>query len=910
MKTFLKISLVVAVLLGLGIAGISAIVIHFSFDLPQISSLADYHPPMPSIILARDGTVLSELGKEKREVVKLSEIPKIVIDSFLAAEDDKFFEHKGVDYWGMTRAMLANLRAGRVVQGGSTITQQVAKSLLLSSERSFGRKIKDFLLAQKIEQRFTKEEILFLYLNQMYFGGSYYGVKSAFKGYYGKELNEVTVAESAMIAGLLVAPGRYSPYVNPEYARKRQEYVLGRLYSTKKITEEQYKAALAEKIKFRLRGKGTFKAPYFTDWVRQRVIELVGEEKFLAEGFKVQTTLDWELQQAAEKWVLTGAKEVDKRQGFKGPIKHLDDEEKIAKFEFESRRNTLKERSTFFTIGDDYEKNYELDFRIDDLKKLADYKKKLSDKFSKSKVFSPGIMETDSFLTQLTEDESYEALVTAVDDTSKLIYVSVGGVPGIIPFSHYAWAHERKLSEHGQYFAPVSKPSKVAKPGDVVLVQLKKIGVPLWSQLSTDAQKAYGKFPEAAEVKKQKYLLCALDQHPEVQSSLLSINPQNGEIYAFVGGTDFERSKYNRVIQALRQPGSSFKPIIYAAALENGFAPNSIIIDSPEALGGVDQGLNWKPKNYDGKFLGPVTLRTALEHSRNIPAIKVADQVGISKILDFSERIGFGAKLPRELSIALGTFGVSLFDLVTTFAIFPNQGKMIDAKSIVSIVDRNGNRYELDEALKLKKVADAEREKVLKPVSTAEIKKAPETTGIADKSKMNAYQATLGGNQVYDPRLAYVMSHLMKGVMTYGTGAKAHDLSPYIAGKTGTTNNYVDAWFVGFSPQILTGVWIGFDDNNTLGYGETGGGAALPIWKEFMRLALKKYGDIDFVAPPGVVTAVIDKETGMPTRPGAPRAFTEYFVEGTEPGSKAPINANGEKGGANILDEDEYFNRQ
>ena len=910
MKTFLKITLVLAVLVGLGIAGVSAIVVHFSFDLPQISSLADYHPPMPSIILARDGTVLSELGKEKREVVKLSEIPKIVVDSFLAAEDDKFFEHKGVDYWGMTRAMLANLRAGRVVQGGSTITQQVAKSLLLSSERSFGRKIKDFLLAQKIEQRFTKEEILFLYLNQMYFGGSYYGVKSAFKGYYGKELNEVSVAESAMIAGLLVAPGRYSPYVNPEYARKRQEYVLGRLYATKKITEEQYKAAMAEKIKFRLRGKGTFKAPYFTDWVRQRVIDLVGEEKFLAEGFKVQTTLDWELQQAAEKLVLSGAKEVDKRQGFKGPIKHLDDEDKIVKFEFESRRNILKERSTFFTIGDDFEKNFELDFRIDDLKKLAEYKKKLSDKFSKSKVFSPGIMDSDSFLTQLTEEESYEALVTQVDDTSKLIYVSVGGIPGIIPFANYTWAHERKLSEHGQYFAPVTKPSKVVQPGDVVLVQLKKVGVPLWPQMAAEAQKAYTRLPEVAEAKKQKYLLCALDQYPEVQSSLLSINPQNGEIYAFVGGTDFERSKYNRVIQALRQPGSSFKPIIYAAALENGFAPNSIIIDSPEALGGVDQGLNWKPKNYDGKFLGPVTLRTALEHSRNIPAIKVADQVGISKILDFSERIGFGAKLPRELSIALGTFGVSLYDLVTTFAIFPNQGKMVDAKSIVSIVDRNGNRYEIDEAIKLKKVADAEREKALKPVSTSEIKKAPETTGVVDKTRMNPYLATLGGNQVYDPRLAYVMSHLMKGVMTYGTGAKAHDLSPYIAGKTGTTNNYVDAWFVGFSPLILTGVWIGFDDNNTLGFGETGGGAALPIWKEFMRLALKKYGDIDFVPPPGVVSSIIDKETGASAHAGSPRAFTEYFVEGTEPGTKVPINTNGEKSGTKILDEDEYFNRQ
>ena len=256
MKLFLKFSLVLFGLGVLAIAGVVGVIIHFSFDLPQITSLSEYQPPTPSVILARDGTVLSELGKEKREMVKLKEIPTLVINSFLAAEDDSFFQHKGVDYWGMTRAMLANLRAGKVVQGGSTITQQVAKSLFLTSERSFGRKIKDFLLAQKIEERFSKEEILFLYLNQMYFGGSYYGVKSAFKGYYGKELAEVTPAETAMIAGLLVAPGRYSPYVSPEYARRRQAYVLERMYKTNKITEEQYKSALVEKIKFRLRGTG------------------------------------------------------------------------------------------------------------------------------------------------------------------------------------------------------------------------------------------------------------------------------------------------------------------------------------------------------------------------------------------------------------------------------------------------------------------------------------------------------------------------------------------------------------------------------------------------------------------------------------------------------------------------------
>ena len=331
-------SLVKKILIALTVGTISmgiltfSVIAYFSFSLPQISSLKDYRPSIPSQILAKDGTVLAEIGKEKRSITQVEEIPKRIINAFLSAEDDNFYEHTGVDYFGVLRAAIANLRAGKVVQGGSTITQQVAKSLLLSSERSISRKIKDFLLARKIEKKLSKQEILFLYLNQVYLGGGYYGIKAAIKGYYEKELTEASIAETAMIAGLLVAPGKYSPYVNPKYAKKRQRYVLGRMFATNKITEKEYQDALSEKIKFRARKSNHFKAGHFTDWVRQRVIGLVGKEKFLNGGFKVLTTLDWDLQQVAEKEVLKGAKQIDKRQGFKGPIGFVEPEKHLEIF--------------------------------------------------------------------------------------------------------------------------------------------------------------------------------------------------------------------------------------------------------------------------------------------------------------------------------------------------------------------------------------------------------------------------------------------------------------------------------------------------------------------------------------------------------------------------------------------------
>lgn len=878
---------IILTLLGLSfIAGVTGAVVftYFNLDLPKIDKLQDYKPNLASQIFSKDGVLLAELGLEKREIVEMQDVPARVIDAFLSAEDDKFFEHKGVDYFGLARAMFANFRAGKVVQGGSTITQQVAKSLLLSSERSITRKVKDFILAQRIEEKLNKKEILYLYLNQVYLGGGYYGIKAAAHGYYSKELKDMTVAEAAMLAGLLVAPGKYSPYVNPQAARKRQHYVLERMYKLAKITKSQYDQALAEKTIYRIR-EDELKAGYFTEWVRQKVVETVGEKPFLVDGFKIRTTLDWELQKVAEEQVKRGIKEIDKRQGYKGPFAHIGDEE-LVKFEKESRRNIYKKRSQFFSIGENNEKMYEFVF---DEKKYDEIKigEKGSREAAADEYFVPGLNDGDDLPNVLETNVQYEAVVTKLDDVSRVVYVSLGGSPGIIPFDNFKWAHKRSINENTSYYQEVTKPSTILRVGDLIHVQMTKKSAPLVGYLGKEGIAALAKSKNAAQVRNQKYIVCLLDQVAEVQGALFSMDVRTGEIISYVGGSDYKISKFNRVIQAKRQPGSAFKPILFSAALEHGYNASTIVMDTPEAMPGFDSASSWKPKNYEGGFKGPVTVRTSLEESRNIPTIKMADKVGVGTILKFADRIGFNAKLDNNLSIALGTFGVSPRDLVTSFAIYPNGGKFVTPKAIVSVIDRDGKKYVINEIEKDMKIPGLEKKDETLEPSTAPFLK------------------NLGDKQVYDTRLAYVMTSLMKGVVVSGTAASARDLSSNIGGKTGTTNDYVDAWFVGFTSNVVTGVWNGFDDNKTLGHGETGGRSALPVWKEYMRANIRKFGDQPFEIPAGISQVWVHKETGRKVAPNSPGAIIEFFAEDSELGANAT-----EGGGARATGDDEYYENQ
>lgn len=905
------------ILIG-GVTGVS-IIAYYSFGLPKISSLADYNPPVSSQILSKDGTILADIGKENREIAKMEEIPKRVVNAFLSAEDDKFYEHKGVDYMGVLRALVVNLKAGRVVQGGSTITQQVAKSLLLSRERSIARKIKDFLLAQRIEEKFSKEEILFLYLNQVYLGGGYYGVKAAFKGYFDKELSEATIAEAAMVAGLLVAPGKYSPYINPEYAKRRQGYVLKRMYETGKISKDEYEVALAEKTKFRIRKPEGFKAGYFTDWVRQRVIELVNEESFLSNGFKIETTLDWELQKVAEKAVQEGVKEIDKRQGFKGPIGRIESEDELTNYEIEFRKQIYSEVSTYFTINENNIKDYEIAFSRDTYDKIKLKQSEIRDEL-KNKYFRPGMMKDDPLLQYLKEGEMYKAVVLETSRTGKLIYVSIGGVIAAVPYSGYRWAHERVIQEERQYFPYVKNPDEVVKKGDIVWVTINKKTGDYKSLADKELIQRYEKIKDKklqALIKSQKFVECMLDQEADAQGALVSVDPFSGEVLAFVGGADFAKSQFNRAIQSKRQPGSSFKPILFAAGLENGYTPASIIIDSPEALGGVDSSLNWKPRNYDGQFKGPITFRNSLEQSRNVPTIKIAETIGVPGVLDFSKRIGFNAQLDPDLSLSLGSFGVTLIDIVSTYSVFPNGGKRIYPKTITKITDRNGKQYFIEEIPSQEDVKNegAQAEASPSPSPTAETPTEEKVAEEVKEKEENPFTKNLNAEQVYDQRLAYIMTNLLRGVVLHGTGKGARSVSTFLGGKTGTTNSYVDAWFIGFSSNLVTGVWTGFDDNKTLGWGETGAKSALPIWKEFMEAGLKKFGEYDFKIPPGIINVLIDKDTGEPARSSQKNAFMEAFVEGTEPGVEKPVNNQSNQSGEGdlnnqIFEEDDYFNNQ
>lgn len=924
-KKFLYFSFICGIL---GFFGGVGTLYYINDNLPEVESLNVYEPSVPSFITARNGEVLAKLSVEDRQVIEIDKIPPVIIQSFLAAEDDNFYNHAGFDILGFLRALVANIKARRFVQGGSTITQQVAKSFLLTNERSIIRKLKDILLALKIERKFSKKDILHLYLNQVYLGGGYYGVKSAFSGYFGKDLSDVTIAEAAMVAGLLVAPGRYSPYINPEYAKHRQRYVLGRLKATEKITPEQYEAAMSEKIEYRLKKSSLFKAGYFTDWVRQRFVNLVGKEKFLTGGYRIKTTLNMKLQEVAEEEILKGVKEIDKRQGFVPPTKNIlikeNDtfpSEEYKKYVTDFRKEKYRDRSNFFTINELFEKEFEVHVQKDEIENLFKQDESLSD-IKNLRFFFQGYHPKDPFLEYIKKDEVYPAVVVKAFNRGEVIIVEVGGIRGVIQEKGYAWAHERNILETPLWHSPVSRPSKLVKPGDIINVKIKSKQIELLKSYSKEYFKRVVEtqaFKKNVELfKQQSFLDCELEQSPEVQAALVSISPQTGEIISFVGGSDFSKSQFNRVIQSLRQPGSSFKPILYAAGLENGYRPNSIIIDSPEALASNDIGVNWKPRNYDGKFKGPMTLRRALETSRNIPTIKLAQEVGVSKIHEFAKRIGFKADMDKDLSLSLGSFGATLLDMTRAYAIFPSGGRNLEPISILEIRDREGNLvefYERDGELGLGEYVENKVQEEPKSTETikAETPKVEEETELAEGTepekekevKVNPFVERLNSKQVYDERLAYLMTNLLKGVVSSGTGAKARSLSPFVGGKTGTTSNYVDAWFIGFASNIATGVWTGFDQNQTMGYGEAGSKSSLPIWKAYMEKALEELGKVDFQVPDGIVNVYINKETGLP-EDGA--SYLESFVEGYEPGSEVEEEKLDEDTKLNIIEEDDFYN--
>ncbi len=728
---------------------------YLSQDLPSLDSLQEYQPSLVSRVYSDDRQVIGQYYIERRLLTPLADIPQSLTQAVIAVEDARFFEHPGLDVIGILRATWTNLRRGGRIEGASTITQQLARSLFLSPERTFLRKFKELILAYKIEVILSKEQILEMYLNQIYFGQGAYGVAAASQTYFGKDPGALNLAESALLAGLPKSPNNYSPYKYPERAKKRQEHVLARMEEAGFITAAELQEAVAQPLAFRRPGSEQI-APYFIENVRQHLVAKYGETMVYKGGLEVFTTLNVEMQKAAERAIQNGLRQLDKRQGWRGPL---------------------------------------------DTKDLTT----LIDKATPVPAATP------------QEGDLLQGVVTKVGKDHVLVLV--GSTEGRLAFDDMAWARRRlKGRDLTKDVTVLPSPKQVLKPGDVIEVAVKKVG--------------------------RDGVQLRLEQTPVVEGALVAIDPRIGAIRAMVGGYDFGRSEYNRAVIAHRQAGSAFKPIIYATALNQGSSPSTVVVDAPVVYEEEDSEKIWKPENYEKRFFGVVSLREALIHSRNLATVRLLERVGIRPVVEFSKSIGITSPLNPDLSLALGSSSVGLLELTSAYGVFANQGIRLDPYSIATVQDINGQTLE---------------------------------------------QTLFQPRQVLSKETAYLITNMLEDVIQRGTGQMAKSLGRPIAGKTGTTNDYTDAWFIGYTPNLAVGIWVGFDDIRTLGETESGAHAALPIWIEFMKEALKQLPVMPFEIPDDIQFVRVDPQTGLLASDQGDHAVVELFSKGTEPTQSAPV---------------------
>ena len=749
-RTLRNLLLFVALMLVLASAGAVGLVYwEITANLPPVDKIAQYHPPAATQVLADDGTVIGEFYLEKRYLVPIERIPVLVRNAFIAAEDDGFYRHGGVDPFSILRAFINNVAAGGKVQGGSTITQQVVKSLLLTPKKSYERKLKEMVLAMRLESQFTKDEILYLYLNNIYLGSGAYGVAAAAQEYFGKNVEDLTLAEAALLAGLPQAPSRYSPFRHWPRAKARQRYVLDRMADVQFVTRAQATAAAREPLALAPRKGSFIAAPYYVEHVRRLLEEKYGETALYALGLRVHTGANLAMQRAAEKALRDGLVELSVREHYEAPIRHLDVSE-VEGF-LHGQKAALEGRGP--------ERN-----------------------------------------------RSYEAVVMSPPPTNgklksapAIVRVQVGPFRGVLPAS--------ATSTNGR--------PEVLRAGDVIRVQLAET-------------------PGSAEI----YQFIR-DPEPPVQGAMIALDPSSGDVKALVGGYDFDSSQFNRATQSARQPGSAFKPLVYAAAMDRNFTPATVIVDEPISF--QDHNSIWMPQNFENKFFGPTTLREALTFSRNVVTVKLATRVGVKYLVKYIPRLGITSPLAPNLSLALGSSEVTLSELASAYSVFANQGRRAEPRFITKITDSQGN------------VIDEPAPRV---------------------------------EQVIPPETAYIITSMLQSVVQRGTGKRAAELQRPAAGKTGTTNDLDDAWFIGYTPQLLAGVWVGFDEKRTLGKLETGGHVAAPIWLHFMEQALENEPILDFPVPEGISFVLINPHTGQRSLGGG--GFLECFKRGTEPRVVAP----------------------
>ncbi len=756
---------------------VGVVLFYFNSTLPPLHDLSHYAPPQVTRLTDRHGTVVAELFKERRTVVPFNQIPKHVRQAFLAAEDAEFYQHQGLDFPGLLRAFWANLKAGRVVQGGSTITQQVIKTFVLGPERSYSRKIRELLLAFKLESNLTKDEILYLYLNQIYFGHGRYGVQEASRFYFDKDVADLDLAEGAMLASLPKSPSGYSPVRHPKRARKRRDWVLGQMARNEMAASTEVEKAKREPLVVAAK-RVDFQAlaPYYAEHCRRLLEEQLGTEKLLTGGLRIELALDLQLQTQARRAVQDGLRAVDRRQGYRGPLGRISTE-RLA--QLRAAHQAALDQGQWWSLA---EKAAEQD-------RPKTWEASTTPPAAQVRLVVPVVA---------IQGEGKQA-VAEVDLGGRRADLDLKAVSWARPFSPVKWTAKPKSV------------SDVLSPLDVVEVTVSSVG-------------SGGAGPEVT-----------LSQPPLVQAALVAIDPHSRHVMALVGGSDFARTPLIRAVQSHRQPGSAFKPIVYTAAIDAGLVtPSTILMDSPEVY------KHWKPKNYEREFRGPVSVRFALAHSINTIAVKLAYDLGPGRVIEMAQTLGIESDLQRNLSLALGSSEVTPLELTNAYATFAAGGKL------------------------------------RKPIFVTRIEGPEGPMPLEDDPE----------RQVIRPEVAYVVSSLLRSVVEEGTGRKALKIKRPLAGKTGTANGQRDGWFVGFSPQMACGVWVGFDDHSRMGRGwATGSGTALPIWVQFMDAALDEAPVSDFRAPPGVVFARVDPENGLLAPPRAAGAVFETFVAGTEPRS-------------------------
>ncbi len=723
-----------------GAVGAGYVYFKYSKDLPDVRVLKDFSPSLITRVFSNTDELIAEFYVEKRILVPMEDIPLRLKQATLAVEDSNFYYHFGIDPKAILRAMRTNFQAGRVVEGGSTITQQLTKTLLLTSDRTLVRKIKEAILALRIELIFSKDQILEMYLNQIYYGHGAYGVEAAARTYFGKTVKDLTIAECAMIASLPKAPNNYSPYRYPKKARKRRDHVIRRMAHLNFIKTSEEKEALQSDFQLGEVTGMLNRAPYFVEHIRQFLIEKYGAKKLYHSGLMVYSTLDITLQEEAQKAIQENLRITDKRFGYRGPLGRMNPSLSINQLQAQLRKYNGWEEDEGPKEGD---------------------------------IIQGMVMERDK----------------------NSAFILTGAQEGILELKDMDWARNPNPKIDGRW-ARINGVDKALNTGDRALF------------------KVLGTRPSDLK------MALALEQEPEVEGALISLAPETGHIKAMVGGFDFSKSQFNRSVQAVRQPGSVFKPIIYAAALQEGYNASSIIVDSPIIFKEKDHAFDkWKPVNFEETFYGPTPLRTALAHSRNIVTVKILQQIGISKAIQVARDLGITQHLANNLSIALGSSGVTLLELVSAYSAFSNKGSRIEPTAIRHIKNSNGE------------ILYSAQPKIDQPISEA---------------------------------TAYTITSLLQSVVQDGTAKKIKVLKRPAAGKTGTTNNYVDAWFMGYTPELLTGVWVGKDEDTSMGVNETGSRTAIPVWLQFMTAALKGKPVLNFPETDQIVFSKINPEDGEP----------------------------------------------